>query len=362
MTKTTLFILALTCLILPAGFLNGQIRTQNQLVDLIVQEFRNSATSNRRVVVRDFRVPGTIESEITEAVKQQLKDQGYTVSLAAPYEIEGRVKSTINYQGFKNYTFKLKIIGPNGYDRTQQFTLAPGVVDLSGYDSNSGNNQDETQNVPLPDRKPSGNRHQIYPEDEWKVYELPSKSLRHVKNGFIDNRGDWQTFWAMGATGIEIPRVDFEKQLIRIETVPYPQTINAEIFAAGGGSIDITKDISNDIPDSSGKLNAHVLIINKSDIQAKRKVRLGVTVDATYDNQGVIITSVVEGAPVTQGRMENGDRVSLEPGDVILSLDGITTNSVGKFASLIKDSRGILRAEVKNVNNGEIIFVTFELN
>lgn len=351
---------------------HAQINSVDQLADLVVQSFQKTAVGQRRVVVRDFRTPGSIELGLTDAVKSKLTDYGIKPSLMADYEIEGRIKRSLDYRGFETYLLKLTIVNPEGYDRDMQFSLAPGLINLSNETSeggttpkpSDGSNEQPGDGIKIPEskpKKPSG-RHQIYPDEEWKVYELKRGSLRHVKKGFITNRGDWQTFWAMTKLEIPLPNVDFEKQIIRIEAVPYPRTINAEIFSAGNGNIDITKDISNEPAAANGLINAHVLIINKSDITQKRKIRLGVTVDATYDNIGVIVTSVVDGAPITQGKMDDGRAVALEPGDVILSLDGISTNSVGGFAKLVKDSNGILRAEVKNVKNGEIIYVTFMLN
>ena len=364
-TQTILaFAISVISSLLVANSSVAQIQTLDQLADIVVSEFRNVSQGSRRVAVRDFRVPCSIATELTNTVKSRLKAKGFQVSLVADYEIEGRIKTSTDYQGIQRDVLKLKIITPYGTDRTQQFSITPGLVDVS---CKNAKKEPETatpadNSIKVPESNTKAGRHQIYPSEEWKFYNVSSNILHHAKNGFITNRGDWNTFWAQCNLAVPMPNVDFQKQFIRVETVPYPQTINAEIFSIGNGSIDITKDISNDAPAGTGMLNGHILIINKSDIQQKRKVRLGVTIDARHENRGVVITSVVPNSPITRGRLDDGRNVALEPGDVIYSLDGISTNTVGGFASLIQSSRGLLRAEVKNVQNGEVIYVTFELN
>ncbi len=349
--------------------LTAQVRSKTQLAEFIVNEFQSYARGQQRAVVREFRVPESVDLELTEAVKQQLQNKGIIPALSADYEIEGRYKSKRASSGLTHYNFELKIVNPNGYDHIREYSV-PSQWITAGRDTTQPEIDSQIQpeiDIDLGREHGEGRvhpsvGHQVYPSQEWKHYRLPSSIMQYCSNGFISDEYSWRRFWAESGSLSPLPHVDFRDQMVRVETAPYPRTVSASLFSAGEGRLDVRKSVSSEPIDPGQSLNVHILVFRKSDLGEKRKIRFGVTVDATEYGQGVVITSTVPDAPVTRGRLDDGRRVELEPGDVIYSLNGIRTDSVGTFAEIIKNCDGNLRAEIRNVRDGSSIYVNFLLN
>ncbi|HMO14682.1 MAG TPA: hypothetical protein PKD64_12750 [Pirellulaceae bacterium] len=328
---------------------HGQIRTRQQLADSIVKEFQVFARGQQKVVVRELRVPEGVDHELTDLLKQQLQSQGISPALSAAYEIEGRFKNKRAGTSVSR-VFEVKIINPQGYDHTREFSVPVTWSSLGETD------------IPIDSQpiSPSAG-HQIYPIQEWKHYRLPADAVNELTNGFITSESSWRRFWAKTGSLSPLPYVDFREQVIRVETAPYPRTISASIYSAGEGRVDLKKDISSDPIEPGGNLNAHVLLIRISEMGERRGVRFGVTVDPAQSGRGVVITSTVPNSPVTRGWFDDGRSVQLEAGDVILSINGIRTDAVSTFAEIIRNTDSIIRVDILDVRTGNVISANFRL-
>ena len=214
----------------------------------------------------------------------------------------------------------------------------------------------------------------LQPSAQWRIYNFNEPALKHVsltrdegfmKGGFIKNQSEFEKFWAFTNRTSAPPNIDFRRKFVFVQAIQSPRSVSMHVYSKGNGSIDITRDFTTELVQSKpGIWNAHLGVFDKSDTTSKRKARWGVTVQPYVDGVGMEVIDIVEGLPVSRGRMlnDNANYFVLEEGDVIISINGVATNSHEEFGRAMSSSPKEMSAVIKNVRNNEINTLYYTLS